>query len=427
MDFNTYAGGPYAHEMNSIYFGKSENYIFPEQVYQQVEYLETDGKAYIMTTHQPSQNTRTVAEFSGVDTSIETDCPLFGARDEGSLRSYFSYSHSDSQGTRGYVTSFGTEWHLFSLNPGSNRFTIDKNKNISTLYYNSESESLTQTDDTFTKTNLYGVIFGIAYTNETQYAQSGVRLYSYKTYNSDTLARDYIPCYRKSDNKPGLYDVVHGVFYINANSEGEFVCGPNIPKYIEMGLTTRILKGYIGDSNNIARQIYQYRLYLFHNGIDNTALTGGWTGSFTHKTNSGSNYTMTRMANDGTYLSGSFSSSNGSSEKALYVRSVNAIDFSNYKKLCCNLEWYTSRASSSLSPSSFGVFNSSYTTCETEQLATRFLVREQHTASKNSEYTPVHLEIDLSNFTGSGFILYDNYQPNMNAAINVRIKEIWLE
>jgi len=35
------------------------------------------------------------------------------------------------------------------------------------------------------------------------------------------------PCYRKSDNKPGMYDLTNGVFYTNAGS-GEFIYGPII-------------------------------------------------------------------------------------------------------------------------------------------------------------------------------------------------------
>jgi hypothetical protein len=42
-----------------------------------------------------------------------------------------------------------------------------------------------------------------------------------------TIVRNMYPCYRKSDMKPGMYDTVNGVFYINAGS-GEFILGPSI-------------------------------------------------------------------------------------------------------------------------------------------------------------------------------------------------------
>ena len=40
----------------------------------------------------------------------------------------------------------------------------------------------------------------------------------------ENLLREFIPCYRKSDNKPGLYDLVSGVFYTNQGT-GEFTYG----------------------------------------------------------------------------------------------------------------------------------------------------------------------------------------------------------
>ena len=41
------------------------------------------------------------------------------------------------------------------------------------------------------------------------------------------LIRDYIPCYRKSDNSPGMYDLVTSTF--NAGTgKGSFIVGPNV-------------------------------------------------------------------------------------------------------------------------------------------------------------------------------------------------------
>lgn len=43
-----------------------------------------------------------------------------------------------------------------------------------------------------------------------------MKLYRLKMYNWTTLQRDFIPCYRKSDNVIGLYDLVNSVFYTNS-------------------------------------------------------------------------------------------------------------------------------------------------------------------------------------------------------------------
>ena len=53
-------------------------------------------------------------------------------------------------------------------------------------------------------------------------------MYSLKLYNNNnTLLRDFIPCYRKSDGVIGLYDKVEGKFYTNQGS-GTFLKGSNI-------------------------------------------------------------------------------------------------------------------------------------------------------------------------------------------------------
>ena len=49
-------------------------------------------------------------------------------------------------------------------------------------------------------------------------------LRSLKMYSGDTLLFDGIPCYRISDNKTGMYDVVSQTFFTN-NGTGEFVIG----------------------------------------------------------------------------------------------------------------------------------------------------------------------------------------------------------
>ena len=50
--------------------------------------------------------------------------------------------------------------------------------------------------------------------------------YSFKIWKGDTLLRDFVPCYRKSDNVLGMYDIVEGEFYTNSGT-GQFLAGPN--------------------------------------------------------------------------------------------------------------------------------------------------------------------------------------------------------
>lgn len=53
------------------------------------------------------------------------------------------------------------------------------------------------------------------------------RYYYVKVYDDNVMIFDGVPCYRKSDNKTGLYDIVGNSFVPN-NGPTEFVLGPNV-------------------------------------------------------------------------------------------------------------------------------------------------------------------------------------------------------
>ena len=49
----------------------------------------------------------------------------------------------------------------------------------------------------------------------------------FKIWNNDSLVRDFVPCYRKSDSVIGLYDLVSQTFFINQGS-GSFIKGGDV-------------------------------------------------------------------------------------------------------------------------------------------------------------------------------------------------------
>lgn len=59
------------------------------------------------------------------------------------------------------------------------------------------------------------------------YLPSKIKIYRCTIYDNGKLTRDYVPCYRKSDNVIGLYDIVTGTFYTNAGT-GTFLKGANV-------------------------------------------------------------------------------------------------------------------------------------------------------------------------------------------------------
>ena len=53
------------------------------------------------------------------------------------------------------------------------------------------------------------------------------KIYSTRISEQGILVRDFVPCYRKSDNVIGLYDAVNNILYTNAGS-GTFTKGGDI-------------------------------------------------------------------------------------------------------------------------------------------------------------------------------------------------------
>lgn len=77
---------------------------------------------------------------------------------------------------------------------------------------------------TMTKTGTNNVLF-FAVGHEDgapQYWCAKARLYYSWMKDGNALVRNFMPALRLSDNKPGLYDTVNGVFYTNAGT-GEFL------------------------------------------------------------------------------------------------------------------------------------------------------------------------------------------------------------
>ena len=71
--------------------------------------------------------------------------------------------------------------------------------------------------------NIY--LFGLNYTG-TMSATGKFRIYNYKLTKNNSLVRNFVPCYRKSDNVIGMYDIINKTFYTNAGS-GTFTKGSN--------------------------------------------------------------------------------------------------------------------------------------------------------------------------------------------------------
>lgn len=205
--------------------GKGGGKSLPEE-YQQVEYLESEDNVncYINTGFAPNNNTRLTASI--YPTSTRADAHFwFGSRNGSSSSQAFVFYQGGSA-TSSLNAAWNTSGNVGLSLSGQKWYDIDFNKNV--LKVNG-STAYTFTSGTFT--GIYPIfLFAMDTSGSMDGQKGGQRIQNTKIYDNGTIVRNFIPCYRKSDMKPGMYDTVNGVFYTNAGS-GEFILGPTVSPY----------------------------------------------------------------------------------------------------------------------------------------------------------------------------------------------------
>ena len=183
---------------NTFITGKEvENIAGLPDEYQQVEYLKNNYTGdYINTGIKATQNT--VFE---IDTVSEDDYSVFGA--DGIGENMFNLTGNSTRSFR-----WGTQMWNGSGYSCQERMLISFGQKI---YINGNLVKEFNAE-TFTTDEVY--LFRRKNDGADQRISS---IYSLKVYESDELIRHFVPCIRKSDGLKGLYDLVQGRFYTNAN------------------------------------------------------------------------------------------------------------------------------------------------------------------------------------------------------------------
>lgn len=190
--------------------------------YQRVEYIESSGTQWIDTGVSASIAHKLKWELDAqMLSSLEVNGCFFGSRS--SSTRYYQFCHN--AGVNGWITQSGgvTYKDVGQKNNDRNQFVYDVKNAIFTQ--NSTSYTVQQAQSVTDSTTV-GLFARKDYGNVLS-RQSSVRLWSFKVYENDVVIRDFIPCYRKSDNEIGVYDIVNDLFYTNQGT-GEFLKGDDI-------------------------------------------------------------------------------------------------------------------------------------------------------------------------------------------------------
>ena len=186
--------------------------------YQQVEYIGFDGSSRIVASstnldthnmkmdvvamvHQGSSEEVIAGLCSGssVDAELGTD---------GTANSIFLYHHGYARAT-GLSNLYTSKAHIVAYS--------NTNASVMTLIVTVGEQEVTKTlSDVRTETGRRFVLGSGGYSSQ-RYGYKG-RIYSADCYNGETKVHELIPCYRKSDNVIGMYDVLTSTFLTNSGS-----------------------------------------------------------------------------------------------------------------------------------------------------------------------------------------------------------------
>ena len=194
--------------------------------YQEVDFIRNSGTQYIDTGVVPTANYKFYLKFTDLKASGSNY--VMGARKTTSSTGYAGVSG----------TNAGQNMSILSTNCITpNNYRVAGYTYIVEGVFNSEGTGTgtikcLDTGDIYTGTQTTQIPSTLE-TNITLFAyragqiHGAMRVYECKQWINDELVRDFIPCYRKSDDVVGLYDLVNNVFYTNVGS-GSFIKGSDV-------------------------------------------------------------------------------------------------------------------------------------------------------------------------------------------------------
>ena len=195
----------------------------------QVEYLQSDGTAYIDTEVTGASTIKIEADVTVLSTFTGESCAIFGSRVAGNNAAITLQYYKTSSGTTKYWRwSFGNNGQTANHNGTTGDYHLSNMDAARTMVITGAKDStITCSSATFSNNyNVYlfamnnggviGGVGGIAY----------VQIKTFKIYSSGVLVRDYIPV--RKNGIGYFYDKVSEILFGNANENGAFTYGNDV-------------------------------------------------------------------------------------------------------------------------------------------------------------------------------------------------------
>lgn len=191
---------------------------FPSE-YQIVDYLESTGTQYIDTGYIPNNATKVELVISGVSKdsfAMSTGTWFIGAR-QGYLQRAFGFYYDPSKSK--FYFAFGNAMPSASY---TTLYNTQKQLTVSGAGMFADGVKVVGATASSFTAPVPLVLFALN-NNGSVISHTRYKMHSCKIWEGEVLKKDFIPCYRKSDGKPGMYDIITQEFFTNAGT-GEFIC-----------------------------------------------------------------------------------------------------------------------------------------------------------------------------------------------------------
>lgn len=182
---------------------------------QRVSYIESTGTQSIDTGYKINQNTSFDIVFQ--ITAVQSDRILFGASPY--------YISDGNPGNAFYQIFLNNNFFITQLGLPAAGYRV---KQDLSKHYVKCTPTYLLFDGTYISQEYSNIeslkrsLWLFSRTNNNRNCKA--RIYKFDISENSVLVRSYIPCYRKSDNVIGMYDLINDVFHTNSGS-GEFIYG----------------------------------------------------------------------------------------------------------------------------------------------------------------------------------------------------------
>ena len=200
--------------------------------YQELDYIQSTGTQWIDTEYSVQKDyakVEGIIEFTSFTNSVANNFILpFGAYDNKCSLNIYLDKTSASSTTTGIEagTTYGRSIDTgrmyintpveFSIEANNGKIGgYSNNINLNNKSYSSELNTA------------HSLALFSSRSSGTAYAFCQMKCYNFSCYSKTKKEKDLIPCYRKSDGKPGMYDLVTDKFLVNKGSN-EFIKGSNV-------------------------------------------------------------------------------------------------------------------------------------------------------------------------------------------------------